>query len=97
MMGLSAGSPAVIIPTITERESNARRVVALGAGELVLPTNDTDAEKRIDSAEFSTKVQRVLTQPGYRRSALRVAKSMGKFDGIREAAERIERFAPAGR
>jgi UDP:flavonoid glycosyltransferase YjiC (YdhE family) len=97
MMGLSAGTPAVIIPTITERESNARRVAALGAGELVLPTNDTDGEKRIDAADFSTKVQRVLTLPGYRQAALRVAKSMGKFGGIREAAERIERFAPAGR
>jgi hypothetical protein len=37
MTGLSAGTPAVIIPTITERESNARRLAALGAGEIVLP------------------------------------------------------------
>ena len=37
MTGLSAGTPAVIIPTITERESNARRLVALGAGEIVMP------------------------------------------------------------
>ncbi len=39
MTGLAAGTPAVIIPTITERESNARRVVALGAGEIVLPVD----------------------------------------------------------
>ncbi len=32
-MDVSLGTPAVIIPTITERESNARRLVALGAGE----------------------------------------------------------------
>src|SRR5215510_1678795 len=33
--GLYAGKPAVIIPTYSERESNARRVVATGAGALV--------------------------------------------------------------
>jgi hypothetical protein len=60
MTGLSAGTPAVIIPTITERESNARRVVALGAGEIVLPMDGGDGEKHIDVDEFSTKVQRVL-------------------------------------
>jgi UDP:flavonoid glycosyltransferase YjiC (YdhE family) len=32
MTGLPAGTPAVIIPTITERENNARRLTALGAG-----------------------------------------------------------------
>src|SRR6202162_3088922 len=37
MTGLQAGTPAVIVPTITERESNARRLVALGAGKIVLP------------------------------------------------------------
>jgi len=93
MMGLSAGTPAVIIPTITERESNARRVLALGAGEIVLPTNGADGEKRIDVADFSAKVQRVLTQPSYRQAARRVADSMGKLGGIREAADRIERLA----
>jgi len=36
MTGLSVGTPAVIIPTITERESNARRLAALGAGEIVM-------------------------------------------------------------
>lgn len=97
MMGLLAGTPAVIIPTITERESNARRVVALGAGEIVLPTNGADNEKQIDVADFSTKVQRVLTQPTYRQSAQRVAESMGRCDGIREAADRIERLASGDR
>ena len=60
MTGLSAGTPAVIIPTITERESNARRLVALGAGEIVMPTGGANGEKHIDVAEFSAKVHRVL-------------------------------------
>jgi MGT family glycosyltransferase len=93
MTGLAAGKPAVIIPTITERESNARRLAALGAGEIVLPVDGADGEKHIDVAEFSAKVHRVLNDPGYRRSALRVAESMRKFGGADEAADRIERFA----
>src|ERR1035438_9738215 len=63
MTGLSAGTPAVIIPTITERERNARRVVALGAGEIVMPGTGANGEKHIDVDEFSTKVQRVLNEP----------------------------------
>ena len=93
MTGLSAGTPAVIIPTITERESNARRLVALGAGEIVLPVDGADREKQLDAAEFSTKVNRVLNDPRYRASAGRVAESMRRFGGVREAAERVERFA----
>ena len=93
MTGLSAGKPAVLIPTITERESNARRVVALGAGEIVMPVDGDDGEKHIDVAEFGAKVRRVLNEPDYLRSAQRVAQSMRKFGGAQEAADRIERFA----
>ncbi len=92
MMGLSAGTPAVIIPTITERECNARRLLALGAGEMVMPVNDAEGEKHIDVEEFRAKVQRVLKEPGYRSSARRVAESMRQFGGAGEAADRIERL-----
>ncbi len=93
MSGLSAGTPAVIIPTITERESNARRLAALGAGEIVMPVDGAEGEKFIQVAEFSTKVNRVLNDPGYLTSARRVAESMRQFGGAHEAAGRIERFA----
>jgi len=93
MTGLSVGAPAVIIPTITERESNARRLTALGAGEIVLPVDGADGEKQIEVAEFSAKVSRVLNEPSYRTSARRVAESMRKFGGAQEAAELIGRFA----
>src|SRR5208337_4981740 len=93
MTGLSAGTPAVIIPTITERESNARRVAALGAGEIMLPVDGADGEKHLDVDEFSAKVHRVLNDPGYLRSARRIAESMRTFGGAQEAADRIEQFA----
>jgi UDP:flavonoid glycosyltransferase YjiC (YdhE family) len=92
MTSLSAGTPAVIIPTITERESNARRLVALGAGEIVMPVDGADGEKHMDVADFSAKVQRVLNEPGYRESARRVADSMRQLGGAQEAADRIERL-----
>jgi MGT family glycosyltransferase len=95
MTGLWAGTPAVIIPTITERESNARRVAQLGAGEVVLPSEIAGGEKQIDMAEFAEKVQGVLSGPSYRKSAHRIAESMRKFGGAQEAADRIERFASA--
>jgi UDP:flavonoid glycosyltransferase YjiC (YdhE family) len=52
-----------------------------------------DGEKHIDVDEFGTKVRRVLSEPGYRQSARRVAESMRQFGGAPEAADRIERFA----
>jgi UDP:flavonoid glycosyltransferase YjiC (YdhE family) len=82
----------VIIPTISERESNARRLAALGAGEIVMPLDAVHGEKHIDVAEFSAKVHRVLNEPAYRRSARSVAESMRQLGGAREAADRIERL-----
>jgi MGT family glycosyltransferase len=90
MTTLKAGTPAVIIPTITERESNARRLASLGAGEVVMPVSGPDGEKRIDVAEFGAKVKRVLNEPSYRQSAKRVSESMRQFGGAQAAAERIE-------
>ena len=90
MTTLKAGTPAVIIPTITERESNARRLSSLGAGEVVMPVNGADGEKLVDVAEFSMKVKRVLNEPSYRESARLVAESMRHFGGAWAAAESIE-------
>ncbi len=95
MTTLNAGTPSVIIPTISERESNARRVAALGAGEVVMPVNGADGEKTIDVAEFRAKVKRVLSEPSYRQAAARVSDSMRQFGGARGAAERIEKLVCA--
>ena len=93
MTGLSTGTPAVIIPTITERESNARRVVAAGAGEIVLPVDGADGEKHVSPDDFSAKIHRVLNDPAYRSSARRVAESMRHYGGVKQAADRIEKLA----
>ena len=63
MFALAAGTPAVIIPTMTERESNTRRLVALGAGEMVIPVDTADGEKQNDVAEFAIALRHVLADP----------------------------------
>lgn len=93
MTGLRAGTPAVIVPTITERESNARRLVALGAGEIVMPVDGLNGEKTIDASEFEAAVLRVLKDPAYRRSAQRVSESMQGYGGAKAAADKVEKFA----
>lgn len=93
MTGLRAGTPAVIVPTITERESNARRLVALGAGEIVMPVTRADGEKAIDSVEFGAAVNRVLKDAAFRQSAKRVSESMQEYAGSKTAADQIEQFA----
>ena len=93
MTGLKAGTPAVIVPTITERESNARRLVALGAGEIVMPVDGLNGEKTIDASEFEAAVLRVLNDPAYRRSAQRVSESMQGYGGAKAAADKVEKFA----
>jgi UDP:flavonoid glycosyltransferase YjiC (YdhE family) len=95
MTSLKAGTPSVIIPTISERESNARRLVSLGAGEVVMPITGADGEKRINQAEFNAKVNRVLREPSYRHAARRVAESMRQYGGAEAAALRIEQFVAA--
>ena len=90
MQSLAAGTPAVIIPTISERESNARRLVSLGAGEIVLPIAGEDGEKQIDIADFAQKVHRVLHEDRYRDAAQSVAERMRQFGGAQDAADRIE-------
>jgi MGT family glycosyltransferase len=93
MTGLQAGTPAVTVPTITERESNARRLVALGAGEIVMPATRADGEKTIDAVEFGAAVTRVLKDENYRRSARRVSESMRQYTGAQGAADWVEQFA----
>ena len=90
--GLSAGTPAVIIPTATERESNARRMASLGAAQVVMPIPEPDGSKRIDVEEFRAAVNRVLSDNRFRSAAQGVAQSMKKYGGAHQAADRIEKF-----
>jgi len=93
MTGLCAGTPAVIIPTYSERESNARRVAAMGAGDIVLLTEAGPGGKQVSVEELRAKVRRVLSDPSFRRNAGRIAETMRTYGGASEAARLIENFA----
>jgi hypothetical protein len=90
MTTLKAGTPAVIIPTITERESNARRLASLGAGEVVMPITGADGEKLVDVTEFAMKVKRVerALLPSICQARCRIHASLWRRMGRREAYRR---------
>src|SRR5258708_2679049 len=66
--GFLAGKPAVIVPTYSERESNARRVAALGAG-LLVPVDRADGKKHVDVLQLRSAVERVLADRSFAENA----------------------------
>ena len=89
--GLYAGTPEVIIPTMSERESNARRVVAQGAGEIVMPSSDPSGKrKKVDSADLAAKVRKVLSTLSYKENAKRISARLKEYGGSPLAAQLIE-------
>lgn len=90
--GLYTGTPSVIIPTFSERESNARRIASLGAGEYVLPESKSSPKKEIDLKEFREKIKQVLTIPSYLENAEKYSKRLKSINGPQKAAELIENF-----
>jgi UDP:flavonoid glycosyltransferase YjiC (YdhE family) len=89
--GLFTGTPAVIIPTFSERESNARRIASLGAGEFILPVTD-GIEKQVPLSEFQRKVETVLSDPAYTENAGSYSKKLQAFGGVEKALELIQNF-----
>ena len=91
--GLYTGTPALVIPTYSERESNARRIAALGAGDFVLPTSDSSGRnKQLQAAEVQVKVKNILSNPSYTENCRRISKKIRGFGGAPYAANLIEDF-----
>ncbi len=90
--GLYTGTPAVIIPTYTERESNARRVAALGAGAFV-PVETVAGKKRVSAEALRATVRRVLADPSFAANARRMRDKLRAYGGASRAAELIEGFS----
>jgi UDP:flavonoid glycosyltransferase YjiC (YdhE family) len=89
--GLFTGTPTLIIPTYSERESNARRVAAVGAGDFVLPTVDVSGRKKqVSAAEVSEKVDRILTDSSFKENAKRISNKFYSYGGASYAASLIE-------
>ena len=91
--GLFAGRPALIIPTYSERESNARRIAAQGAGEIILPEADAKGtKKRVPAEEVRRKVFNILEDESFTLNAQRIRARMRSYGGACEAARLIESF-----
>jgi MGT family glycosyltransferase len=92
-IGLYTGTPALIIPTYSERESNARRIAAQGAGDYVVPESDiTGRNKRISAQEVRAKVFKILSKESFAVNAKRLSERMKSYGGAPEAARLIERM-----
>jgi UDP:flavonoid glycosyltransferase YjiC (YdhE family) len=85
------GKPAVIIPTFSERESNARRVAATGAGAFVQVENGPQG-KYVDAEELRATIQRVLHDPAFAINARRMRHILRSYAGASQAAQLILRF-----
>jgi len=90
--GLFTGTPAVIIPTFSERESNARRIADLGAGEIVIPFTNQTGVKQIDLDDFKSKVKQVLSTNRYNENAIKLSKLLKSYGGTNQAVSLIMKF-----
>lgn len=92
--GLYTGTPALIIPTYSERESNARRIAALNAGDFILPKSDpTGKKKQIQADDVYTKVQNILSNSSFTDNANRISKKLKIYGGAENAVDLIESMA----
>jgi UDP:flavonoid glycosyltransferase YjiC (YdhE family) len=90
MTGAYAGTPSLIIPTYSERESNARRLADIGVAELMIPLVDETGEKHVDSKAFKELVFKMLSDPLYQQSTAALSNRMEKYIDPKGITDRIE-------
>jgi UDP:flavonoid glycosyltransferase YjiC (YdhE family) len=106
LTALAAGTPALIIPTYSERESNARRAAALGAALYLVPqTAAVDARlepelalvpgmggtsKELEPKLVADAIRMLLKDQRYSDSARTAAQQLARFSGAAAAADIIE-------
>jgi len=90
LTALAAGTPALIIPTFSERESNARRVAALGAGICLTPEGVGLGAQYLDSRQMGEAVNTLLGDPTYRRGAEAVREELAALPGAPAVADMVD-------
>ena len=86
MAALRAGAPLVVVPTGWDKPASAQRVVAAEVGVRLSP-------RRCTPENLRAAVEKVLTDPRYRRNAERAADVLAAAPGPPGAAELIEGLA----
>jgi len=89
---LYTGTPSLIIPTFSERESNARRISALGAGEVIRIKSYNGKEKQIDGKQFEELFDKVFTDPYYKNNAIYYGNKLKSIGGEKRALQLIQEF-----
>jgi UDP:flavonoid glycosyltransferase YjiC (YdhE family) len=89
--GLYAGKPAVIIPTYSERYSNARRLSDVGAARIV-PVEYVGRRKHVCAKSLRAAVEEVLGDPSFGDNARRLGGRLRSYGGATRAVELIEAF-----
>ncbi|MBI3137191.1 MAG: hypothetical protein HYZ15_01260 [Sphingobacteriales bacterium] len=89
--GLVCGKPSLVLPTFSERESNARRIAKLGSGDYVLP-QQAAGKKVFNAGEIREKVKTILSDPRYRVCAEKQRDELLRYGGAPGAADLIEKF-----
>jgi len=87
--GLYVGTPAVILPTFSERESNARRVAGVGAGDFLVPGMHWVWRRDVPAEALRGKIRQVLADPTYRQRARQAGERLRAYGGAAEAARKI--------
>jgi hypothetical protein len=90
LTALAAGTPALIIPTFSERESNARRVAALDAGICLVPDGVGLGAQHLESQRVADAVHTLLTDPTYRHGAQAVRDELAALPGARGVADIVD-------
>lgn len=93
LTGAFAGTPAVIIPTFSERESNARRVADLGVADILLPTVDARGEKHLSGAVLRDRVDAMLSDSTWKKNAEKLSQKTQVSGRLEKAVDRIEQLA----
>jgi UDP:flavonoid glycosyltransferase YjiC (YdhE family) len=89
-MGLVAGKPAMILPTFSERESNARRVAEQGAAEVLVPKSiGNGRQKTVSAGRVRELTYQILSECVYRTRAEHLSHLMSRYGGAQTAASLI--------
>jgi UDP:flavonoid glycosyltransferase YjiC (YdhE family) len=92
MVGATAGTPALIIPTCSERESNARHFSALGVAEVLMPVEYHSGEMHLSGARLWETVDDMLSNESCINKAVAISQKMQEYGGAKRVADHIERL-----
>lgn len=87
--GLVYGVPEIVIPRQMEQLLNGIRVAEVGAGLLL---GDQPPYGRVTAAQLREALERVLSEPSFRREAIHYGGTLKAAGGYHQAVEEIEGF-----